>query len=140
MAIALECAHASEVLLVAFALSLSWMTSTRFTALMRSLAGDVSCFSQCSLQMHTTRDVYARFAGQPPHNECKPRARLVGSRRGRFSVVRGALHRKEKSKYAVKVVENKSLSDEENLEALETEVCTYCSLMRDANARVRCRS
>lgn len=42
--------------------------------------------------------------------------------RGRFSVVRGALHLKEKAKYAVKVVENESLADEENLEALETEI------------------
>lgn len=42
--------------------------------------------------------------------------------RGRFSVVKGALHLKERSKYAVKVVENKSLGDEENLEALETEI------------------
>ena len=32
------------------------------------------------------------------------------------------MHLKEKCKYAVKVVENKSLTDEENLEALETEV------------------
>ena len=42
--------------------------------------------------------------------------------RGRFSVVQSALHLKEKAKYAVKVVENKSLADEENLEALETEI------------------
>ena len=43
-------------------------------------------------------------------------------RSGRFSVVQSAEHLKEGTKYAVKVVENKSLSDEENLEALETEV------------------
>jgi len=42
--------------------------------------------------------------------------------RGRFSVVRNALHNKEDARYAVKVVENASLSDEENLEALETEI------------------
>jgi len=42
--------------------------------------------------------------------------------RGRFSVVKCATHLKEKAKYAVKVVENKSLTDEENLEALETEI------------------
>jgi len=42
--------------------------------------------------------------------------------RGRFSVVRSALHNKEDARYAVKVVENASLSDEENLEALETEI------------------
>lgn len=48
---------------------------------------------------------------------------ILVARSGRFSVVKGALHLKERSKYAVKVVENKSLGDEENLEALETEVC-----------------
>jgi hypothetical protein len=42
--------------------------------------------------------------------------------RGRFSVVNSAVHLKENAKYAVKVVENKSLADEENLEALETEI------------------
>jgi serine/threonine protein kinase len=42
--------------------------------------------------------------------------------RGRFSVVQSAVHLKEKARYAVKVVENKSLGDEENLEALETEI------------------
>jgi len=42
--------------------------------------------------------------------------------RGRFSVVKSATHLKENAKYAVKVVENKSLTDEENLEALETEI------------------
>ena len=43
-------------------------------------------------------------------------------RSGRFSVVQSAVHLKEKARYAVKVVENKSLGDEENLEALETEI------------------
>ena len=43
-------------------------------------------------------------------------------RSGRFSVVRGAVYLKEGNKYAVKVVENNSLGDEENLDALETEV------------------
>jgi len=47
---------------------------------------------------------------------------ILVARSGRFSVVKGALHLKERSKYAVKVVENKSLGDEENLEALETEI------------------
>lgn len=42
--------------------------------------------------------------------------------RGRFSVVCSALHNKENEHYAVKVVENESLADEENLEALETEI------------------
>ena len=42
--------------------------------------------------------------------------------RGRFSVVQAAVHKKEGAKYAIKVVENDSLGDEENLEALETEV------------------
>jgi len=42
--------------------------------------------------------------------------------RGRFSVVNSAIHLAENAKYAVKVVENKSLADEENLEALETEI------------------
>jgi len=42
--------------------------------------------------------------------------------RGRFSVVQSAVHLKENVQYAVKVVENKSLADEENLEALETEI------------------
>lgn len=42
--------------------------------------------------------------------------------RGRFSIVQSALHLKENAHYAVKVVENTSLSDEENLEALETEI------------------
>jgi len=42
--------------------------------------------------------------------------------RGRFSVVRGAIHLKENVGYAVKEVENESLDDEENLEALETEI------------------
>jgi len=42
--------------------------------------------------------------------------------RGRFSVVQSAIHLKENSRYAIKVVENDSLSDEENLEALETEI------------------
>ena len=43
-------------------------------------------------------------------------------RRGRFSVVQAAIHKKEGARYAVKVVENDSLGDEENLEALETEI------------------
>ena len=47
---------------------------------------------------------------------------VAAARSGRFSVVRSAVHLAEKAKYAVKVVENKSLGDEENLEALETEV------------------
>jgi len=42
--------------------------------------------------------------------------------RGRFSVVNSAINVKEGRGYAVKVVENKSLTDEENLEALETEI------------------
>lgn len=42
--------------------------------------------------------------------------------RGRFSVVRQATHLKENVGYAVKEVENESLDDEENLEALETEI------------------
>tara|TARA_B100000780_G_scaffold197044_1_gene139171 strand:- start:47 stop:322 length:276 start_codon:yes stop_codon:yes gene_type:complete len=42
--------------------------------------------------------------------------------RGRFSVVQAATHKQEGSRYAVKVVENSSLDDEENLEALETEI------------------
>lgn len=42
--------------------------------------------------------------------------------RGRFSVVQAATHKKEGARYAVKVVENESLTDEENLEALETEI------------------
>ena len=48
--------------------------------------------------------------------------RLVSARSGRFSVVRQATHLKENVGYAVKEVENESLDDEENLEALETEV------------------
>jgi len=42
--------------------------------------------------------------------------------RGRFSVVKQATHLKENIGYAVKEVENESLDDEENLEALETEI------------------
>jgi len=42
--------------------------------------------------------------------------------RGRFSVVKSALHNKENSKYAVKEVANETLTDDENLEALETEI------------------
>jgi len=42
--------------------------------------------------------------------------------RGRFSVVKQATHLKEGVGYAVKEVENDSLDDEENLEALETEI------------------
>ena len=42
--------------------------------------------------------------------------------RGRFSVVHQAINVKDKNKYAVKVVENESLDDEENLEALQTEI------------------
>jgi len=42
--------------------------------------------------------------------------------RGRFSTVRHATHKKEKVGYAIKEVENESLDDEENLEALETEI------------------
>jgi len=42
--------------------------------------------------------------------------------RGRFSIVRCATHLKENVGYAVKEVENESLDDEENLEALETEI------------------
>lgn len=42
--------------------------------------------------------------------------------RGRFSVVCAATHKKENARYAVKIVENESLNDEENLEALETEI------------------
>ena len=37
-------------------------------------------------------------------------------------MVQAANHKKENAKYAVKVVENDSLGDEENLEALETEI------------------
>lgn len=37
-------------------------------------------------------------------------------------MVHSATNLKDKNKYAVKVVENASLNDEENLEALETEV------------------
>ena len=36
--------------------------------------------------------------------------------------MQAAVHVREQAQYAVKVVENKSLSDEENLEALETEI------------------
>ena len=43
-------------------------------------------------------------------------------RSGRFSIVQHSVHLKEQVPYAAKVVENKSLGDEENLEALETEV------------------
>jgi len=42
--------------------------------------------------------------------------------RGRFSVVQRAKHKQENVSYAIKVVVNESLSDEENLEALETEI------------------
>jgi len=42
--------------------------------------------------------------------------------RGRFSVVQAATHKQEGSRYAVKVVDNSSLDDEENLESLETEI------------------
>merc|ERR1712070_1207434 len=42
--------------------------------------------------------------------------------RGRFSVVHSATNLRDKNKYAVKVVENSSLNDEEDLEALETEI------------------
>jgi len=42
--------------------------------------------------------------------------------RGRFSIVQHSVHLKEQVPYAAKVVENKSLGDEENLEALETEI------------------
>lgn len=42
--------------------------------------------------------------------------------RGRFSVVQHSVHLVEKVQYAAKVVENKSLTDDENLEALETEI------------------
>ena len=45
-------------------------------------------------------------------------------------MVRAAVHLTEGAKYAVKVVENKSLEDEENLEALETEVCARGGGMR----------
>ena len=38
--------------------------------------------------------------------------------------MRQATHLKEGVGYAVKEVENESLDDEENLEALETEVCS----------------
>ena len=53
---------------------------------------------------------------------CAPLASPAPLRSGRFSVVQSAVHLREKAKYAVKVVENKSLGDEENLEALETEI------------------
>lgn len=42
--------------------------------------------------------------------------------RGRFSVVQFATHIKEDSTYAVKLVKNEELEDEENMEALETEI------------------
>jgi|UniRef100_A0A6U5DNC8 calcium/calmodulin-dependent protein kinase I len=42
--------------------------------------------------------------------------------RGRFSVVFDAAHLAENASYAVKEVKNESLHDEENLEALETEI------------------
>jgi len=42
--------------------------------------------------------------------------------RGRFSVVKSAVHRVEGESYAVKEVMNETLHDEENLEALETEI------------------
>ena len=37
-------------------------------------------------------------------------------------MVQAAVHKGEGTRYAIKVVENDSLSDEENLEALETEI------------------
>jgi calcium/calmodulin-dependent protein kinase I len=49
--------------------------------------------------------------------------------RGRFSEVLKAVHLKEKVDYAIKVVENGDLTDEENLEALETEI----KILRELN-------
>lgn len=47
---------------------------------------------------------------------------LSRHRSGRFSEVKSAIHTGEGLTYAVKVVANESLGDEENLEALETEI------------------
>jgi len=48
--------------------------------------------------------------------------------RCRFSEVLRATHIREKKDYAIKVVENEALTDEENLEALETEIKTLREL------------
>jgi calcium/calmodulin-dependent protein kinase I len=42
--------------------------------------------------------------------------------RGRFSVVQRATHLKEQATYAIKLVKNEELEDDENMEALETEI------------------
>ena len=65
-------------------------------------------------------DSGARISGASSRS-CSVR-RPTACRSGRFSVVKAAIHLKERAKYAVKVVENRSLGDVENLEALETEV------------------
>ena len=84
-----------------------------------SWAGDATLIKpkavmhQSSVSTATASPHWPRLSLQPWY---------VTARSGRFSVVKSAEHRKEQAKYAVKVVENKSLADEENLEALETEV------------------
>ena len=50
--------------------------------------------------------------------------------RGRFSVVQAAMHKIEKKRYAIKVVENETLSDEENLEAAAPHSAWRCIVHR----------
>lgn len=68
------------------------------------------------------RECFAAAQSMSLHCVCLCARAAAAGRSGRFSVVKSAVHNKEKVSYAVKVVDNKSLSDDENLEALETEV------------------
>ena len=80
--------------------------------------------SQASVEDITARYTMGEELGRSAKAttaRCCPRSLNTLLRRGRFSIVQSALHLKENAHYAVKVVENTSLSDEENLEALETE-------------------
>ena len=93
----------------------------------------IRCPSCSRARAHSLATALAQLdtAAAPPHplsaasslgGRSHRRVRCSPRRSGRFSVVRSAVHHAEQAKYAVKVVENMSLSDEENLEALETEI------------------
>ena len=117
--------------------SILWMTSPSSTRSATSsdgklrtcgpLAELLSCSSAAAGSFFAV--AHTRLSRALAYLNCRSRAHFyfflalaLSPRSGRFSVVNSAVHLKEKCKYAVKVVENKSLTDEENLEALETEV------------------
>ena len=116
--------------------SILWMTSPSSTRSATSSDGKLRTCGPLAELLSCSSAAPALFAVTPrlsralAHLNCRScsflfslsRSLSLSPRSGRFSVVNSAVHLKEKCKYAVKVVENKSLTDEENLEALETEV------------------